>query len=281
MPSAFITSGTASRSSVTISTLPLYLRVEEVVDRGDVGRLCLFTIRPVIPPCQGIEKSWFGSVSAGFTSGFRCEKRRRERLLVELLDVAEVVHLLRQPVAGDHQRTAARLAVGEQRLHLAEELVVAVDVLDVLRPRSRSAARSPGRSSCRCRAPSSRSSGPRSARPRPARSRPRHRRLHRPRSRLSPQAARASGAARTSGASSRDELRSACLLELTSISSRSGLHGSGRGRTTPRARDGSRVFDLRVGGRAAAGSAAGRRASPGTYAPRARDRQRRARRRPR
>ena len=52
--------------------------------------------------------------------------------LVEVLEVAEVVHLVRHPVGDDEDRPATGLALGEQRLDLAEELGVVVDVLDVL-----------------------------------------------------------------------------------------------------------------------------------------------------
>ena len=52
--------------------------------------------------------------------------------VVELLQVAQVVHLLGHPV-GDHEDAAvSRLALVELRLDLAEERRVVVDVLDVL-----------------------------------------------------------------------------------------------------------------------------------------------------
>ena len=69
MPSAFITRGTVSRSSETSSTRPLYCGSKMSLTEVISGASSVFTIRPVIPPCQGIEKSWSGSVSEGRRSG--------------------------------------------------------------------------------------------------------------------------------------------------------------------------------------------------------------------
>jgi hypothetical protein len=70
---------------------------------------------------------------------FRLLELRRDVLehglqvgVVEPLEVTEVEHLLRQPVGDDEEAATARVPVGEQRLQLAEELEVVVDVLDVV-----------------------------------------------------------------------------------------------------------------------------------------------------
>ena len=56
----------------------------------------------------------------------------RDRRRFEFLQVAEFVHFFRHPVGDDEEAAAARLAVGQQRLHLGEELFVGVDVFGVL-----------------------------------------------------------------------------------------------------------------------------------------------------
>ena len=72
MPSAFITSGTTSGSSVTISTLPLYCGSKRSLTELMSGASSVLTISPVIPPCHGIEYSWSGRPDACDATGFRC-----------------------------------------------------------------------------------------------------------------------------------------------------------------------------------------------------------------
>ena len=57
----------------------------------------------------------------------------RDPGLVQILDVAELVHLLGHPVGHHDDAAASRLSLGQQGLHLGEELLVVVDVLDVVR----------------------------------------------------------------------------------------------------------------------------------------------------
>jgi hypothetical protein len=56
----------------------------------------------------------------------------RQLRLVELLYVAELLHLRRQPVGHDVEVAAAGVAPGVDLADLAEELVVVVDLLGVL-----------------------------------------------------------------------------------------------------------------------------------------------------
>ena len=60
-PTHFITSGTVSRSSFSISTLPLYLGSKRSQIDFTSGARSLLTMIPVIPLCQGALKSRFGS----------------------------------------------------------------------------------------------------------------------------------------------------------------------------------------------------------------------------
>ena len=91
------------------------------------------TQSPVIPPCHGIENLWSGSYEPSDSNcGDRLSSTVGDVVRVDLLEVAEVVHPLRHPVGDDDDVAAARFALVEQRLQLAEELEVAVDVLDVL-----------------------------------------------------------------------------------------------------------------------------------------------------
>ena len=57
----FITSGTVSRISVSISTLPAYWGSNRSQIEVTSGARSLRTTSPVIPVCHGIEKSRLGS----------------------------------------------------------------------------------------------------------------------------------------------------------------------------------------------------------------------------
>ena len=169
------------------STLPLYLGSKRSLIEVMSGARSVRTISPVIPLCHGHgELAARGRTRGPRRLGSRFSVDVRDRLLVELLDVAEVVVRLRHPVGGDDDVAAARLAVLEVGAQLGEEGLVRVDVLEVLRCRRRSRPRT-RRSSrprrrrrpcpCRCRADRWTSS----ARPRPGRPRRPGRRCPRPR----------------------------------------------------------------------------------------------------
>ena len=60
-PSAFITSGTVSRISVSISTWPLYWGSKRSLTDFTSGASAVLTTSPVIPLCQGSENDRSGS----------------------------------------------------------------------------------------------------------------------------------------------------------------------------------------------------------------------------
>ena len=132
MPSAFISIGIVSRSSVSISTLPLYCGSKRSLTERMSGACFLVDDQARHPALPRDRELPVRVRARRLDLRAQVRERRRQRLLVDPLDVAQVVHPLRQPVAGDHQRAAAGVALLEQRAHLPEELVVAVDVLDVL-----------------------------------------------------------------------------------------------------------------------------------------------------
>ena len=57
----FITSGTVSRSSVSMSTLPLYFGLNRSQIECTSGARSVRTMTPVMPLCHGTEKLRFGS----------------------------------------------------------------------------------------------------------------------------------------------------------------------------------------------------------------------------
>ena len=66
-----ITSGTVSRSSVSISTLPLYLGSNRSEIEWTSGASLVLTISPVMPLCHGTEKSRLGSNVGCCSDGIR------------------------------------------------------------------------------------------------------------------------------------------------------------------------------------------------------------------
>ncbi len=124
--------GTVSRSSREHVDLALVLRVEEVADRVHVRRELGVDDQarhPALPRHGELPIRVGGGMAEGRDQVLLDVRQLR---VVELLDVAGVVHLLREPVAHRDQVAASRLAIRELRLELAEELVVVVDVLDVV-----------------------------------------------------------------------------------------------------------------------------------------------------
>jgi hypothetical protein len=74
-----------------------------------------------MPPCQGTENFAFGVEFRMLEVGEQVLEDSRQVLVVDFLQVAEVVHLLRHVVGDDEDVAPARLALFEQRLQLAEE----------------------------------------------------------------------------------------------------------------------------------------------------------------
>ena len=114
-PSAFITSGTVSRISLSNVDLALVLGVEEVVDRGHVGCQVLADDDPGHPALPRHRVVALRVEGRALQARDQVLLDVRDRLLVEVLDVAEVVHLLRHPVGRNDDRATARLALGELR----------------------------------------------------------------------------------------------------------------------------------------------------------------------
>ena len=120
----------ASRSSTV--TLPLYLGSNRSLTESMSGASFVLTIRPGHAALPGNREVALGVERSGCETAAQVVLDVRHVVEVDLLQVAEVVHLLRHPV-GDHEDVApAGLALVEQRLDLAEELDVVVDVLDVV-----------------------------------------------------------------------------------------------------------------------------------------------------
>ena len=141
--------------------LALVLRVEQVVDR--LRRSAPQPCSPAGRSCRSATGS--RTCGPGRSRGCAGLSRRLASTfghvgVVDLLQVAEVVHLLRHPVGDDEHAAPAGLALVEQRLDLAEELGVVVDVLGVVDRRARVLRLELRRSCCprpcRCSRPSSR-----------------------------------------------------------------------------------------------------------------------------
>ena len=157
-PSHFITSGTVSRSSFSMSTLPLYLGSKRSQIELIVRRLFFVDDDPGHPrlPRRGEVAARVVGGAAQVVDQVFLEVRDRRRF--EFLQVAEFVHFVRHPVGDDEEAAAARFTVRQQRLHLGEELFVGVDVFDVLDRDAGFLFEVAARSVCRCRAASWRSS---------------------------------------------------------------------------------------------------------------------------
>ena len=112
--------------------LALVLRVEQVADRVDVrGQLRVDDqARHPALPRDGVLPARVEADVLEVVANVRLDVRDAGR--VQVLDVAQVMHLLGHPVGHHDDAPPARLALGEQRLHLGEELLVVVDVLDVV-----------------------------------------------------------------------------------------------------------------------------------------------------
>ena len=132
-PSALITSGTVSRISSSTVTRPLYFGSKRSLTDVDVVGLGGVDPDPGHPALPRDRELVVGVVGAlGLELRRQVLQRGGDVVGVDLLEVAEVVHPPRHPVGDDDDVAAARFALVEQRLQLAEELQVAVDVLDVL-----------------------------------------------------------------------------------------------------------------------------------------------------
>ena len=132
MPSALSTSGTVSRSSSSSVTLPLYLGSKRSLIEVMSGARSRAHDEAGHAAGPGIEKLRPGSNSGSCRLGEEVLVDVRDRLVVDLLEVAEVVVAAGHPVGGDDDVAAAGVAVLEVGAQLGQEGLVRVDVLEVV-----------------------------------------------------------------------------------------------------------------------------------------------------